>query len=94
MRVAPCCGTDRPTALVVTDATLGDLREIVSDSAALFEPAWSPDGGRLAYTRQRDGDLAVWGVEADGERAHRITRAGRPGERAYGNASASWKPAP
>ena len=42
------------------------------------EPTWSPDSGSLAYTRERDVDLAQVGVvNVDGSGRRILTRAGR-----------------
>jgi TolB protein len=94
VRVDVCCGDLQHSALLVAAPDLANPREIVADSASLSAPSWSPDGGRIVYTRERQDDLALWVVDADGGHRHRITRARRAGEAPYGNASASWRPSP
>ncbi len=41
------------------------------------DPAWSPDGRRIAYVSNAPGNFAVWSMTADGSGQHQI--AGRPG---------------
>jgi Tol biopolymer transport system component len=40
------------------------------------EPAWSPDGSKIAYRSNEAGSLDVWVMDADGTNAHRLTDAG------------------
>jgi Tol biopolymer transport system component/DNA-binding winged helix-turn-helix (wHTH) protein len=40
------------------------------------EAAYSPDGGRIAFTSARSGSLEIWVVAADGSDPHPITRFG------------------
>jgi Tol biopolymer transport system component len=39
-----------------------------------FEPAWSPDGTRIAFTSARSGTFDVYVMNADGSGTQRITR--------------------
>lgn len=43
-----------------------------------IQPAWSPDGQRIAFATNRDGNFEIYVMEADGSRQHRLTR--NPGE--------------
>ncbi len=45
--------------------TLANPRTVVSADLN-YSPRWSPDGTRIAFTGQRDGDYAVYVVNADG----------------------------
>jgi TolB protein len=40
------------------------------------DPAWSPDGRRLAFGSDRDGDLEVYVMNADGSGQRRLTHRG------------------
>ena len=70
------------------------LRETPPWSSA--EPTWSPDSGTLAYTRDRDVDLAQVGVvNVDGSGRRILTRAGRQpawAPRGRTIAFANWHP--
>jgi dipeptidyl aminopeptidase/acylaminoacyl peptidase len=67
------------TRLWVVDVLSGAARLIHAGRAPVGEPAWSPDGSRIAFSadRGRDDDLGshndVWVVAAEGGRATRIT---------------------
>ncbi|MBA2359662.1 MAG: PD40 domain-containing protein [Actinobacteria bacterium] len=50
------------------------------------EPAWSPDGRRLAYGSLRNGRVDVYVANVDGSSARRLTRGPRDNE------SPSWSP--
>jgi hypothetical protein len=40
------------------------------------DPAWSPDGSRIAFVRFREGGAGIWVMNADGTGARRITDGG------------------
>ncbi len=56
--------------------------QVTASEKAVTEPAWSPDGRRLAYIR----DEELWVVEADGSRATRVVA--KPG----GASQPRWSP--
>ncbi len=70
------------TRLWVVDVATGAATLVHSGRAAVSEPAWSPDGSRIAFSadRGRDDDLGfhsdVWVVAATGGRAVRVTGGG------------------
>lgn len=51
-----------------------------------MQPAWSPDGSRIAYTAQSipGGAPQIWVMNADGTHARQVTR--------YGGAHPTWQP--
>ena len=70
------------TRLWVFDVATGAATLVHAGRAPISEPAWAPDGSRIAFTadRGRDDDLGfhsdVWAVSAAGGRAIRITGGG------------------
>ena len=78
-RVAPCCGVGGrrpPTDLYVIRADGAAMRALTHTAATEDEPAWSPDGGAIAFVRgvargKRISDLYV--VEPDGRGLRRLT---------------------
>ena len=38
-----------------------------------FQPAWSPDGSRIAFTSDRDGTWQIYVVDRDGSDYQRLT---------------------
>ena len=71
-------------------SNLAQLRKIVDDSGSALDPAYSPDGSRLAFVSTRDGNSEVYVMDADGSNATRLTRDpqvdGRPAFTADGQA--------
>jgi len=39
-----------------------------------IEPAWSPDGGRVAFQSNRDGNSEIYVMNADGTGQHNLTQ--------------------
>jgi uncharacterized protein YjdB len=54
-------------------SNLAQLRKIMDDSSAATEPAFSPDGSRMAFTSARDGPPQIYVMDADGTNAFRLT---------------------
>jgi len=54
-------------------ANLAQLRKIMDDTAVATEPAFSPDGSRIAFTSTRDGNPEIYVMDADGTSAGRLT---------------------
>jgi Tol biopolymer transport system component len=46
---------------------------MISDNANDQNPAWSPDGQRIAFASDRDGDWDVYIMNADGSGLRRMT---------------------
>lgn len=61
---------DLQPVVTVADAELSQVRRLVPGS----DPAWSPDGTRIAFSRASDdGSTGVWVVNADGTGERRLT---------------------
>ena len=57
------------------------------------DPAWSPDGGRLAFVRTVGLASEIWGVDADGSDPRRLTRGVRTASGGYSHdRSPTWSP--
>jgi len=54
-------------------ANLAQLRKVMDDTAVATEPAFSPDGSRIAFTSTRDGQPEIYVMDADGTSAGRLT---------------------
>jgi uncharacterized protein YjdB len=54
-------------------ANLAQLRKLVDDTAVATEPAFSPDGSRIAFTSTRDGQPEIYVMDADGANVGRLT---------------------
>jgi Tol biopolymer transport system component len=47
---------------------------LTRDRAADSEPAWSPDGARVAFVSTRDRNAEIYAMNADGSGVTRLTR--------------------
>src|SRR5690348_3820132 len=54
-------------------SNLAQLRKVMDDTAVATEPAFSPDGSRIAFTSTRDGQPEIYVMDADGTSAGRLT---------------------
>jgi uncharacterized protein YjdB len=59
-------------------SNLAQLRKVMDDTAAATEPAFSPDGSRIAFVSTRDGQPEIYVMDADGTNAARLTNAPAP----------------
>jgi Tol biopolymer transport system component len=68
-------------------ASGGDPVSVTAGPADDYDPAWAPDGSRIAFTSNRGGDYGIWLVGAEG--------AAEPSPVATGEGNAympSWAP--
>src|SRR5436309_2080594 len=54
-------------------SNLAQLRKVTEDTTAATEPAFSPDGSRLAFVSTRHGQPEIYIMDADGTDAARLT---------------------
>ncbi len=54
----------------------GPWRQVTTTPEGAYDPAWSPDGQRLAYTVRSDHRHDIWIAGADGSAARQVTMAG------------------
>jgi TolB protein len=84
--VYTCFDPVNKSEMFLLDVTTGRVRPLTADHAWTTDPAWSPDGTRIAYVSTKDGqtDIYVMGL-ADGE----ITRLTHDGG---WNGNPTWSP--
>jgi Tol biopolymer transport system component len=73
-----CCATSTSSgnyALYTVRPDGSDLHQVTQGTASDVYPAWSPDGGRIAFVRLTPSQ--VWTVNADGTEARAATDDGR-----------------
>jgi Tol biopolymer transport system component len=68
----------RGISIVDVDEALRGMHAVrvvtrTDDSVPEELPAWSPDGGRIAFTSQRDGNSDIWTVDVDGTHLRNLT---------------------
>jgi dipeptidyl aminopeptidase/acylaminoacyl peptidase len=51
------------------------LAQLTSNAGANFYPNWSPDGSRLAFNSNRDGDWDIYVMNADGSQVRQLVNA-------------------
>jgi hypothetical protein len=74
--VSPC--TERTSqypnsALYVLDVETGAISMLFSTPAGDFEPAWSPDGTKIAFTSMRDGSMQIYILDKSSSNISRLT---------------------
>lgn len=69
---------DRPARIWVVDLETGDRAALTDGTANDVMPAWSPDGRYIAFASDRDGDLELYLMRADGSAATRLTHSQGP----------------
>jgi TolB protein len=59
--------------LMMTDIDQRSARQLTDDSHNVWKGVWSPDAKRIAYTVSDKSGMAVWVMNADGSKPHRVT---------------------
>lgn len=77
---------DRDYEIIVMGADGGNARRLTSNLFADIDPAWSPDGKRIAFASDRSGSLQIYTMNADGSDVRSVT--GGPGS----YTSPTWSP--
>ena len=71
----------------------GSAARLTTHAASDLDPAWSPDGLRIAFTSQRDGNDDIYVMNANGSDQKRLTtRPGGPTSRPLSHATARRSP--
>jgi TolB protein len=63
-----------------------DVRRLTDHPKMDYWPAWSPDGKRIAFTSNRDGNYEIYVVQADGSGPRNVSK--HPASDNY----ATWSP--
>src|SRR5439155_8313023 len=59
-------------------SNLAQLTKLTPDTSSASDPAFSPDGSRIAFVSQRDGNAEIYVMNADGTGSTRITNDPQP----------------
>jgi WD40 repeat protein len=59
--------------IYLINANATGARRISGDASSEEDPAWSPNGSRIAFTTQRDGNREIYVFNADGSNPLRLT---------------------
>jgi Tol biopolymer transport system component len=68
-------GEGNDAEIYVTSAESRNYFALTANSAEDKDPAWSPDGKKIAFTSNRDGNFEIYAMNADGTLATRLTDA-------------------
>jgi dipeptidyl aminopeptidase/acylaminoacyl peptidase len=69
-------------------AVSSNVRRLTSDPGADLHGTWSPDGTRIAFGSDRDGDYDIYVMDADGGNVRQLT------DHPAKDSSPAWSPAP
>lgn len=76
----------------IVPATGGSPTRLTSSAYANWAPDWSPDGTELVFVSTRDGDAAIWTMNADGSAQVKVTLSGAGTPPAFLLGGPSWSP--
>ncbi len=66
-------GRDERLRIAVLDVATGDLQYLTDGKANDGDPAYSPDGSRIVFSSDRDGNREIYVMRADGTGVRRLT---------------------
>src|SRR5213076_2470241 len=72
-RGAPSSNTPRFQLYGIERSNLAQLSKLTPDTTSANDPAFSPDGSRIAFVTQRDGNAEIYVMNADGTGVTRVT---------------------
>jgi TolB protein len=62
------------TELYIVNADGSNLTPLPTAPGGDFDPAWSPDGKRIAFTSLRDGYMQIYTINLEGQSVTRLTK--------------------
>ncbi len=65
-----------------------NVTRLTVDPGQDLRPAWSPDGTRIAFDSNRDGNVEIYVIDASGLNVTRITNSPRS------SSAPTWSPTP
>ena len=71
-------GGDFEPDLFVMNADGSNVIQLTSEKGFDYEPKWSPDGSRIAFRSDRDGDFHIYTIAPNGSDLMQLTRDDRP----------------
>lgn len=72
-RLAFASNRDGDYEIYLIDADGSNLRQLTTNAAFDFDPAWSPDGAQIIFASSVDGDPEIMLMNADGSDLRRLT---------------------
>src|SRR5690348_17045097 len=64
---------EKGTKIVTVNPSSGAVKDLTGGKTNDGDPAWSPDGTRVAFISDRDGIANVYVMSADGRKVERLT---------------------